>query len=151
MAQVGSRLVGRDDALSILEDSSTIVIQGQQHQLPEVVEGGSNVGMGEDAGLFQVAVSEVPSWVVKGDNVHLDIRKEGGTSESQRVPGNKEGTLHPWLGGVHRANHRWVVRYHLCEPRRLEGDVLSQSLEVREVIMEEAGDLDLVLVGEGEP
>ena len=105
--------------------------------------------MGEDAGLFQVIVGEVSPWVVIGNDVRLDIQKECGSPESQRMSQSKEDTPHAWLGSVNQANHRWIVWYHLHKSGWADGDVPGEGLKVGEVIVKETGDLDLVLVQMG--
>ena len=115
MAEVGHQLVGCDGPLPISGDSSTVVIEGQESQLPKVVEGGGHIGMGEDAGLLQVTVGEISPQVVIGDDVCLNIRKERSSPEGRRVSQSEENAPHPWLGSVHRADHGGIVQYHLRE------------------------------------
>ena len=106
--------------------------------------------MGKGAGLLQVTVREVSPWVVEGDDVCLDVRRESGSPESRRVPRSEENAPHAWLGSVDRADHRWIVRHHLRKPGQSDGYVPGQGLEVSEVIPQETVDLDMVLVRVGQ-
>ena len=36
-----------------------------------------DISLGEYASLLQVAVGNVPIWIVSGDNVGLNVRREG--------------------------------------------------------------------------
>ena len=101
MAKVGSRLIQCDGTFLILGDGGTVVIQSSKGQLPEIVEGGSHVCLGEDAGLLQVAVGEVPGRVFNQDDAMFDLGGKGGMPESGRVSGSKEDAPHAQLGGVH--------------------------------------------------
>ena len=100
-AKIGSHLVGCDGTFPIVGDGSTVVIQGQQSQLPVIIERGCHISLGKDAGLFQVTVCEVSCQVVKGDDAFLDIGREGGMPESGRVSRGKEDAPHAQLGSVH--------------------------------------------------
>ena len=150
VAEVGCRLVGCDGTFPVAGDGGTVVIEGRESPLPEVIEGGGYIRMGEDASLLQVTVGEIPPWVVVGDNACLDIRMERGAPEGRRVVWSKEDASHPWFGSVHRADYRRVVRYHLRESGRTEGDVRGEGLEVSDVIPQEPAYLDPVFVQVGE-
>ena len=59
VAKVGSHLIRSDGTLPISGDGGTVVIQSQKGQLPEIIEGGCHICLGQDAGLLQVAVCEI--------------------------------------------------------------------------------------------
>ena len=54
--KIGGGLVRGDGPLAISGDSGNIVIEGHKGEFPEIKEERGHIGMGEDAGLLQVAV-----------------------------------------------------------------------------------------------
>ena len=97
-------------------------------------------------GLLQVTVGEVPGGVVNWYNALLDLGRKGGTPESGRMSRSKEDAPpHAQLDSIYWTNHWQVVWHHLHQVHWLKGDITHQGFKVSQVILEEVGDLDLVL------
>ena len=86
--------------------------------------------MGKHAGLLQVTICQVSCGVGGGDDATLDLLQKASAPQGQRFTGGEKHSPHTWLGSVHTADHRRVIRYNLGEVCGMMGDISGKSFEV---------------------
>ena len=85
--------------------------------------------------LLQVAVGDVPIWIVSGDDVSLDVRREGHAPQEGLLALGKEDPTHARLGSVNAPNCQRVVRHELSKAGGVSCDALSKQFKVCQVIV----------------
>ena len=100
MTEVGGTLVRSDCSFFVSGDGCDVIIEGGKHLVTEVVHHVGDICLGEYTGLLQVAVGDVPIWIVSGDDASLDVRREGCTPQDGGLAISEEDPAHAGLCGI---------------------------------------------------
>ena len=118
--------------------------------LPQVVEGDSNSGLGQDARLLEIAIGQVAGHVFRGDDAFSDVFREGRPPESRRLARGEDDPSHAGLCGVNRADGRRVVRDDFGQACGAPRDIASEGFEVVQMVSDVLSDADPVSVRVGD-
>lgn len=105
---------------------------------------GHQVDLGENAGLFQVAVGDGPVEVFEGDQVSLDVSRERVAPDVALAGVVEVDASHAGLGCVRGSQEGRFLWHHFGEVSRSAAKVGGQAGEGGEAVTHEGGDADPV-------
>ena len=146
-AQVCGGSIGGDRSFAVSGDGGGVVVESGQREFAHIVEGDGDIGLGEDARLFEITVGQIAGHVFRGYDPLLDVAGECRPPECRGMTWDEDDAAHACLGGIDGADGRGVVRDDLgqaCGPLR---DISGQGFKVAQVVAEVRGDAYPVSVG----
>ena len=124
-AEVGSCLIGGDSSFFVAGYGCDVIVESSKHPVMQIEHHVRDIGLGEHSSLFWVAVREVPSWVFGGDEVRLNVGREGRAPEEGGFAINKKHTYHARLGGVNGTNGGRVIGHQFSYAGGVSGNALG--------------------------
>ena len=100
----------------------------------EVIHHVRDFGLGQHVCLLQVTVHDVPSWIFGGDDVSLDVFREGHAPQHGLSSISKQDTTHTRLSGIHRTNSRGVDGHEFSKTCGASGNAVGKQFKVGEVV-----------------
>ncbi len=110
VAEEGGCAVAGDRALVDTGDGRGVVRQVDERGVPGVMGGTHEVDLGQETGLFEVAVGDGAARVVEGNKAALHVGGEWGPPDVGVAVGVEVDAAHAWLGGVRGPEQARVLR-----------------------------------------
>ena len=111
VAETRIRSIARDRSTRDSGDGRCIIRAREDGGVGDVVRGGDQRELGEDAGMFKVAVGDRTARVVRRDHVALDVSRERVAPDVWVVEVVKVHPAHASFGRVGSAQDRGIFRH----------------------------------------